>query len=179
MNLSPPTGLVPATRVGFGTHPGNAAPSNPSPLPTYIVDSFPAGPLRYRTGDPLALLTVTTNGVDRTIEALTSGRSQDDLVEAERGGDALSLRDTLKVAFNRAHDHDAQAILQAQDGTYWIAQLSGVDSKPIRIDGPDSIKVSGAARGIADLVAIIGKDQVINLSKQDVRKPRWWDPILR
>lgn len=171
-------GLVPGTRVGFGPHAGAGTFAQPGRLPASIVDKVPSGPLRYRAGDPLAVVTLdgSANGVPSLqVEAYTQWKGQDDLLHVKG-----SLRDALKLAFRQSKGEQAQAVLQAREGgSYWVAQLSDLEQKPLKIDGKSlrGVRVSGE-REETELLAIIGKDAVLNFSDQKIRKPHWWDPIL-
>jgi hypothetical protein len=178
-SLTSTGGLVGGTKVGFGSHPAGDRMADATPLPGSIADKVPAGPLRYRTGDPLA--TITFDGARQgkapvTVEAYTQWKNRDDLIAVEN-----SLRGALKVAFNRSKGEQAQAILQAKDGSkqYWIAALATIDQKELHIDGRDlkNVAVTGAPEE-ADLLAIVGKDAVLNFSDENVKKPHWWDPFI-
>lgn len=175
---TPTAGLVAGTKVGFGPHAQAGSFKNEQPLPQAVMDSIPPGPLRYRAGDPLAMIKIDGSAHGRppaTVEAYTQWQNENDLINA---GD--SLRGALKVAFKRSKNEQAQAVLQAKDGgSYWVARLSTMDQKPLQIDGRNVKKTTVTAdRETGDLVAIIGKDAVINFSDQKVKKPHWWDPIF-
>jgi hypothetical protein len=175
MTITPTNGFVPGVKVGFGPHPAKDVPKQPTSLPGEILDQVPAGPLKYRAGDPLALVTLSGKNGTETIEAYTQWKNGDDLIQA---GD--TLRGALKTAFQRAKDGQAQAVIHdAKEGQYWLARLAGADQKPVYIDGKSvkGISVMGT-QDERDVLAIIGPKAVINFSDENIRKPRWWDPIF-
>lgn len=172
---TPTSGFVPGVKVGFGPHPGKDTAREPRPLPGDVLANVPAGPLKYRAGDPLAVITTTKNGIPTTVEAYTQWKHEDDLIMA---GD--TLRGALKTAFRRAKDGQAQAVIRdAKEGQYWLARLAGQDQQPLQIDGKamKGVSILGT-REEGDVLAIIGPKAVINFSDEKIRKPHWWDVIF-
>ncbi len=182
--------FVDGKKVGFPTRPDGGATGTSNNTPPDVLKRIPAGPLRYRTGDPLAVITLTDTKYatgSKSFETHARWQTEDDLVRAEKRTGyyddtvAMPLRDAVKMAFNRAEkSKHAQALLQAEDGYFWIARLVDQKGDALRIDGKDFSKdtvVHGSSEN-DDLVAIIGNDKVINFSmKYSIRKPHWWDFI--